>query len=500
MKLNNSFNKCFIETTGYLFIVLFTYAAFSKLSNFETFTVQLGQSPLLSPFAGWVAWLIPAIEIILATLLMFKRSQFFALTGSFALMVMFSAYIFIILNYSEFVPCSCGGILEKMNWTQHLYFNIVFCFLSATSIILSLIQLPLQDKVWKVKYKLILLLVTTLFAVGTVILLFIKSEQVIHQENNFVRRYPPHLYNKFQQADLKYTGYYFAGRDDKTLYLGNYSAPLSVLATSFDLKKSKTHKIKLDNYDLPYRAALVRVQNSHFYLTDGTIPCLFKGKVATWDATQFNIAKKRFSAFEPIDSTLAVIRSRKPISNESTIGIINHANSKNSIKWNNTILQKQIDGVFDADGMLLYNNNLQKIIYTYFYRNQFSVTDKKLQLSYRGNTIDTTTKAKIKIAKLRNGDRKMATPPLTVNRLISTADNYLFVNSDVRGKFESSKMWKQATAVDVYNLQSKEYQYSFYVYNLNNKKPNGMYATKEIVYFLFDNILMAYKLDSSVRR
>ncbi len=57
------------EVVAFLFILLFVYAAVRKVSDFETFTVQLAQSPLLSAYAGIIAWLVPGIEIIIALLL-----------------------------------------------------------------------------------------------------------------------------------------------------------------------------------------------------------------------------------------------------------------------------------------------------------------------------------------------------------------------------------------------------------------------------------------------
>jgi uncharacterized membrane protein YphA (DoxX/SURF4 family) len=489
--------KYFIEITCYLFLILFTYAAFSKLSTYETFVVQLGQSPLLSAFAGAVSWFVPTVEIVIAILLMFKRTQFFALNASFVLMAMFTAYIFIILNYSEYVPCSCGGILEKMNWTEHLYFNLIFCFLAILAIILSLQQLPSQTKDWKIKYKLIILLVTTVFSIASIYFLFLRSEQIIHEENNFVRRYPPHLYDRLAEIKVDFAGYYFAGISRDTIYLGNYRAPLVVLSVSADLKHTKQYKIKLSNYNLPFRAALLRVLGDNFYVADGTVPALFVGKISTWKANQVQIPKKRFSAFEPITETKAVIRGRKPHTGESTLGLISF-NQESNIIWNGNILQKQTDGVFDCDGNLSYNEYLKKIIYTYYYRNQFSVSDNMLSIQFRKNTIDTTSIAKIKIAKLSNGDRKMAKPPLTVNRLITTAGDKLFINSMLRGHYESLKMWKQATPVDVYNLKSKQYEYSFQVYNINKNKPDAMFATNDILYFLFDRTLIAYKIDRKV--
>src|SRR5690606_38246751 len=130
----------FPDVAAYLFILLFVYAAVSKLLEYENFAVQIGQSPLLSAYAGLLAWLVPALEIIIAFLLIFKRLQFWSLFAAYVLLIMFTAYMFIMLNYTSFLPCSCGGILEKLDWTEHLIFNIGLVVLAFIAMILILSQ------------------------------------------------------------------------------------------------------------------------------------------------------------------------------------------------------------------------------------------------------------------------------------------------------------------------------------------------------------------------
>lgn len=129
-------NRLLIEVISYLFILLFIYASLSKILEFKKFEIQLGKSPLLAPFSDIVARIIPAVEIGVAILLALKRTQYFALYCSFSLMIIFSTYIVIILNFSEYIPCSCGGILQNMNWTQHLFFNLSFVLLSICGILI----------------------------------------------------------------------------------------------------------------------------------------------------------------------------------------------------------------------------------------------------------------------------------------------------------------------------------------------------------------------------
>lgn len=52
-------------------------------------------------------------------------------------MTVFSGYVFYILNFDPNIPCSCGGILDSMGWTEHLIFNVAFLVLSVLGIALE---------------------------------------------------------------------------------------------------------------------------------------------------------------------------------------------------------------------------------------------------------------------------------------------------------------------------------------------------------------------------
>lgn len=125
-----------IEVICFLFTLLFVYAAVSKLIDYQKFTIQLGQSPMLTKWAAFIAWFIPSLEIIISIMLVFKATRKIALYGALNLMVAFSMYIIIITNFSPYVPCSCGGVLEKLGWAQHLIFNIIFVLFAVITIIL----------------------------------------------------------------------------------------------------------------------------------------------------------------------------------------------------------------------------------------------------------------------------------------------------------------------------------------------------------------------------
>lgn len=53
-------------------------------------------------------------------------------------MVIFTAYIVVILQFSEEIPCACGGVLQSLGWKEHLIFNIVFSLIALTGVLLEL--------------------------------------------------------------------------------------------------------------------------------------------------------------------------------------------------------------------------------------------------------------------------------------------------------------------------------------------------------------------------
>ena len=125
-----------VDIICYLFVLLFLYAVTSKLIEYDKFQLQISKSPIITDYAHILVWMVPALEIIISIMLLVDRFKMLGLYLAFGLMLMFTVYIYAILNYSNSIPCSCGGVLEKMTWDQHLIFNIVFVILGIIAIIL----------------------------------------------------------------------------------------------------------------------------------------------------------------------------------------------------------------------------------------------------------------------------------------------------------------------------------------------------------------------------
>ncbi|TGV04585.1 MauE/DoxX family redox-associated membrane protein [Flavivirga rizhaonensis] len=498
MKTYSKYKKILLEFICMLLILLFVYAAVSKLLVFDQFKIQIGQSPVLTTYTAWVAWGVPFIEIVISLMLIIPRFKLLALYAAFTLMIMFTSYILIILNFSDFIPCSCGGVLEKLSWTEHLIFNIIFVALALIGVMI-LNQKKNNNTSHMIHKKAYTILSACMVCgIGTVSLLFLLSEHKLHRDNSFTRRFAGHPAIKAKQLDLTYNSYYIAGADQGKVYLGNSIAPFHMVTLDTILQNKETIQLTLDQDSLPYKSMQLRVIPPHFFLMDGVMPYVFRGSTTDWKARSVMNKPAYFSHVEPIDSVSLIIRGISSETRESILGKIN-LSGRGRIDLSRNLLQKQIDGIFDTDGILLYNHQLQKLVYTYHYRNQFIVADTDLQLSHLGKTIDTISHAQIKVGTIASKNQiKMAAPPLMVNKNSATYGNYLFVNSKLIGKYEPIHIWKKASIIDVYNLVDNTYEFSFYVHHLKKDKLRSFRVLHDKFIGLIGNHIVTYQLNTNL--
>lgn len=275
MKLNIKLQNVFLEMVCFLYISLFTYAAISKLIDFENFQNQLGQSPLLSAYAASISFLVIFAELGLVLALSLRVSRIKALYLSVSLMTVFTTYIILILNFSSFIPCSCGGILEKLGWTEHLIFNLFFIVIGSRGLMLCQFH----------KKGIITLLVIVVSSVVFVVFLFLSSEDTMHKQNPFIRRFTPNVASRTLRKNLNNYGFYFAGHSKGKIYLGSSISPLTIIEFDSTLRHKKQYSIQLIPDTLPFRAVKTKIEDAHFFLYDGSIPIIYRGLVSDWKAT-----------------------------------------------------------------------------------------------------------------------------------------------------------------------------------------------------------------------
>lgn len=135
--------KWTFESITMLLFILFTYAAGSKLADYKLFIFQMNAQPFDDKYTPLLVAGLLAVEFAIAACLIFGRTQRVGLWASLILMLIFTVYIILIkLQYFDSIPCSCGGVIEHLSWTQHLFFNLFFIGISITGLVLN--KLPPQ--------------------------------------------------------------------------------------------------------------------------------------------------------------------------------------------------------------------------------------------------------------------------------------------------------------------------------------------------------------------
>lgn len=121
------------------YFILFVYAAFSKLFEIDKFELTMKKVAMLTSYAGFLAWAVPVVEIVLALALVLNngRLRFLGLFSSFSLMSMFTTYIVIVLYFLPDVICGCGAAIEALGWGWHLVLNIFFLVLAIAGLVLQ---------------------------------------------------------------------------------------------------------------------------------------------------------------------------------------------------------------------------------------------------------------------------------------------------------------------------------------------------------------------------
>ncbi|NCD69095.1 MauE/DoxX family redox-associated membrane protein [Mucilaginibacter agri] len=127
----------------YLLIILFVYAPVSKLLAPGEFLGQLYNQPFPHWAADVLFYALPLIELLAVGLLLSERFRLAGLWLSTGMMLAFTGYVGTVLLHAwPRVPCSCGGILNRMSWRAHFAFNLAFLLVCATGLLLTYSSRP----------------------------------------------------------------------------------------------------------------------------------------------------------------------------------------------------------------------------------------------------------------------------------------------------------------------------------------------------------------------
>jgi len=227
-------------------------------------------------------------------------------------------------------------------------------------------------------------------------------------------------------------------------------------------------------------------------MMDGTMPFILRGRLGEWTAKSWMDGVAYFNRALPIDSNRIYIRTTSSKTQKSTLGLIDGTEGF-KVHLDTTLLEQQIDGVFDVDGIMVRDKVDSKLGYVYYYRNQFLTTNSELEELKRQRTIDTVQRAHIEVAqKNREGRIQMQAPPLTINKTAYMTNGMMLIQSDRLGRNESKDMLDQASIIDVYDYRKGTYEFSLYLYHINKQRAREFAIQGDRLVAMIDNSLSVY--------
>ncbi|WP_068247739.1 MauE/DoxX family redox-associated membrane protein [Hydrotalea flava] len=129
MNQNIIFKLVYIFSSVLIFV--FLYSSLQKIIDFDNFISTLSKSPFLyNKFIKETGIFIILIEIAIVLLLISNRLKVWGFLFAFLVLLLFNGYIILMLVYSPYLPCSCGGFIEELTWRQHIVFNFVLIIFS----------------------------------------------------------------------------------------------------------------------------------------------------------------------------------------------------------------------------------------------------------------------------------------------------------------------------------------------------------------------------------
>src|SRR5690606_10402125 len=290
------------------------------------------------------------------------------------------------------------------------------------------------------------------------------------------------------QLTLPNHDFYLAGITPDSLYLGSYRRMMH--SWQVGLHTLDTASTPIQSGRFAFEQLAMRVQGIYFYILDGVKPFIRYGTRGEW------------RAYGLLDSTYFLQAAPASGRGLEMLGMVNRQNELGAWdagmgypKWHTDLSTKQVDGFFCTYGKLHADGANTRVVYVYTNRNQYLVADTNLNVYYWANTIDTISRAKIKVGQLDSLTTTLASPPLPVNVHSALDGNLLYMHSNIMAANEDRNDFERNIVIDVYDLNERgDYQYSFYVPKIPMKPFKGFMVKRQRLFALFGDELVGYGL------
>lgn len=117
-----------------LLALLFIYTTGLKLWGYTQSKAGFEFFPFVRDYHKLLFWGLMIVQVTITGLLAFGRTRLLGLYGAFFLLASLSTYLYVMLHYSDHIPCACTGVIYSLSWQSHLWFTIGFTVLAGAGI------------------------------------------------------------------------------------------------------------------------------------------------------------------------------------------------------------------------------------------------------------------------------------------------------------------------------------------------------------------------------
>ena len=341
-----------------------------------------------------------------------------------------------------------------------------------------------------------------IMGIGIILLLLLKYFYFNNNKNNFLRKKVKanlELKNVIHMSDH----IFFVGQDDEYVVLQLLKDKFHFIKVDNNLKKIDTINLKMSkDFQTESNIYSGRLGDDIYLSNPYSDVIKFKGN----NIESYKVKKLRFSSIKPVSENSIIGRAKSSENRDNHRELVKIDLKDDGANRKKYIIPKQVDGFFCSDGWLHYDKNNEKILYMYFYRGQVLCLDTNLNLEYKLKTIDTVTRAAIKVGlyndKLQDGSRvsrlTQITPSELTNRYLTTYENKIYVLSGLKADNDLTSEFNENQPVDVYSLNNGKYLYSFYIPKYKGQGINFFQIKKNKIIAIFGTNLVTFEFKGHI--
>lgn len=346
-----------------------------------------------------------------------------------------------------------------------------------------------------------LLTLITLLSFAVVVVLYALSEEPFSYQQNFTRIHHDAFITPHHAHDLKRSDYYIAGTTSNQIYFGNEKDSLTLYATDYAFQNIDTIQLHITPVadTLQLNDSRIEVDSPYFYVKLGTQRMLYQGELNHWRAIHiFNDITYFKQAVATTAGTFAYVAEGGTAADKTRTNLLCTISPFQPFVVRNDILKGYTDGYYSTLGALRYSKTLRQLVYVYFYRDEFIIMDAQLNPLHHATSIGTVMREHIKPLEVSKGVYTLASTSAVVNRNAQVYDSLLFIYSNLMSMNEDKSMFDSSNVIDVYNLVTQQYLFSFFIPDYKQIKLTSFYITGEHLITKHANYITTYSLNYNI--